>query len=320
MRVDASGEGDQIEVGLGLCGRGDKRIGTLIPCGMFKTAFSTVACPDWTLEQVCRCGADWGYDGVELRTFGPSSAGFASDPALTSAEKVRRVVGQAGLEAAVISTGVGFAEPIRPLLIGRVISDTERSVREAKSAIDLAASIECPLVRVFGFEYPASEKRRSALRRVVERLSQAADGARHSGVRLVLENGGSFSTAEDVAEVLAGVNSDLVGAAYSIAVGHLAGDEPDEAVRLLGDKLWVYKLKDRDKDQQPCLIGRGGIPCRAAVGALAGAGFKGWVSVEWDRAWVPGVAGAETVLPDAIKRVYEWAGYGARVRGVGAGV
>lgn len=287
---------------------------------MFKTAFSTVACPDWTLDQVCRSAAEWGYDGVELRTFGPGSDGFASDPALTSSEKVRRTLSQYGLEAAVLATGVGFAEPIRPALIGRVISDTERTVREAKHAIELAASIECPLIRVFGFDFPTSESRRSAVRRVTERLNMAADAARHSGVKIVIENGGSFTTAEDIAEVLAEVKSNLVGAAYSIAVGAVAGDEPDEAVKLLGDRLWVYKLKDRDKDLKPCPIGQGGIPCRAAVGALAQSSFSGWAVVEWDRAWVPGLAEPEHFLPEAIRRVYEWAGHRASSRGLGAGV
>lgn len=287
---------------------------------MFKTAFSTVACPDWTLDQVCRSGAEWGYDGVELRTFGPGSYGFASDPALTSSEKVRRTLGQYGLEAAVLATGVGFAEPIRPALIGRVISDTERSVRDAKLAIELSAGIECPLVRVFGFEFPSRESRKSAVRRVAERLNLVADAARNTGVKIVLENGGSFTTAEDIAEVLAEVPSNLVGAAYSIAVGAVAGDEPDEAVKLLGDRLWVYKLKDRDKELQPCPIGQGGIPCRAAVGALAEAGFGGWVVVEWDRAWVPGLAEPDHVLPGAIRRVFEWAGHRASARGLGAGV
>jgi sugar phosphate isomerase/epimerase len=275
---------------------------------MFKTAFSTVACPDWTLDQIARCAADWGYDGVELRTFGPASTEFACDPALTAAEKVRRILGQAGVEAAVVGSSVGFGEPIRPALIGRAISDTERTVREAKLAIDLAAAIECPLVRVFGFEFPRTEKRKSGLRRIAERLGQVADAARHTGVKIVVENGGSFCAAEDLADLLAEVKSDLVGAEYSIAVGAVAGDEADEAVRVLGDRLWVYKLKDRNKDHLPCPIGQGGIPCRAAVAALARAEFSGWVVVEWDRAWIPGLAGAETVLPEAIKRVYEWAG------------
>lgn len=275
---------------------------------MFKTAFSTVACPDWTLDQVAQSASEWGFDGVELRTFGPASTQFACDPAMTSPEKVRRILGQSGVDPAVVASSVGFAEPIRPALIGRVISDTERSVRDAKAAIDLATKIECPLVRVFGFEHPAKEKRASAVRRVSERLALAADAARHTGVRLVIENGGSFNTAKDLMELIDNAGSDLVGAAYSFGVGAVAQESAAEAVKTLGDRLWVAKLRDRDEDHQPCAIGEGELHCADAVAALSGSGFSGWLVLEWDRAWVPGLAAAESVLPADLQRVFQWAG------------
>lgn len=275
---------------------------------MFKTAFSTVACPDWTLDQVAKAAAEWGFDGVELRTFGPGSTQFACDPALTAPEKVRRILSESGVDAAVVASSVGFGEPIRPALIGRVISDTERSVRDAKAAIELATKIECPLVRVFGYEYPAKEKRKSAVRRVVERLSLAADAARNTGVRLVLENGGSFNTAGEVMELIEEVGSDLVGAAYSVGVGAVADEEAAEAIGVLGDRLWVCKLRDRDEDHRPCPIGDGELHCAEAVAALAQSGFAGWLVLEWDRAWVPGLASAEAMLPAGLERVFGWAG------------
>jgi sugar phosphate isomerase/epimerase len=275
---------------------------------MFKTAFSTVSCWDWTLDQVCRSAAEWGYDGIEMRTFGAGSTQFACDPALTSDEKVRRILGQNGIEPAVLASSVGFGEPIRPPVLGRVFRDTERSVREAKGVIELAARLECPLVRVFGFEYPRTEKRKSALRRITERLSLAADAARNTGVRIVVENGGSFNSAEDLNELVRGVNSNLVGAAYSVSVGAAADDDPAEAVTLLGDRLWVCKLRDRDDDHRLRPIGEGTVPCRTFVEALAKAEFSGWMVVEWDRAWVPGLAAAETVLPGTLERIYEWSG------------
>lgn len=275
---------------------------------MFKTAFSTVACRDWSLDQVCRSAAEWGYHGVELRTFGPGSTVFACDPALTASEKVRRVLSQYGVEPAVVASSVGFGEPIRPALIGRVISDTERTVRDAKAMVELAARIECPLVRVFGFEFPRTEKRRSGLRRITERLALAADAARNTGVRLIVENGGSFCSAEELKELIEAVGSDLVGAAYSVSVGVVAEDEPAEAIALLGSKLWACKLRDRDHDHSLCPIGEGELRCREAVEALTAAKFEGWVVVEWDRAWVPNLAPAEAVLPASLERIYEWAG------------
>ncbi len=43
-----------------------------------KPAFSTVACPEWTLEDVAEFAGRSGYQGVELRTFGHSSTDLLS--------------------------------------------------------------------------------------------------------------------------------------------------------------------------------------------------------------------------------------------------
>ena len=32
-----------------------------------KLGFTTLACPDWTLEQAVTAAAEYGYDGIELR-------------------------------------------------------------------------------------------------------------------------------------------------------------------------------------------------------------------------------------------------------------
>src|SRR5579862_7295833 len=115
---------------------------------MFKTAFSTVACPEWTLSRAMQGAAEYGFDGVELRTFGSGSRELACDPALTDPEKVRRLAADAGVQIACLGTGVAFDEPIRPPVLGRVLGDPEKSIRRAKSAIELATQVECPLVRV----------------------------------------------------------------------------------------------------------------------------------------------------------------------------
>lgn len=275
---------------------------------MLKTAFSTVACPEWTLSRVARAAADFGYEGVELRTFGYGSREFACDPALTGAEKLRGMFRDAGVEIACLGTSVAFDEPIRPAVIGRALSDTERSVRAAKAAIDLAAQVESPLVRVFGFEGFGSEKRASLVARVVERLALAVDGARNTGVRVVIENGGSFPRASDLAELIDRVGSPLLGAAYSMPVAYEVGEDAAEGLRILGDRVWTAKLKDRGQDGRPAPLGTGQFPCREFVRLLMERGYRGWLVYEWDRAWIPGLESQEVVLPQALRRIYEWSG------------
>jgi sugar phosphate isomerase/epimerase len=274
---------------------------------MFRTAFSTVACPDWTLDRVAQAASEYGYDGVELRTFGSGSTRFACDPALTSPEKTRRLFKSAGVSIACLATSVSFDEPIRPPVIGRV-KDTELSIRRAKAAIELAAAIECPLVRVFGFEFSAGEKRAAAIARITQRLALVADAARNTGVRIVIENGGSLPRAADLLGLIRAMDSNLVGAAYSNAVAVDAGENPVDGLASLGDWLWSVKLRDRDSHGFLCAIGDGMLDVRTTVRALCESGYRGPVVIEWDRAWLPSLAAPDAVLPRCTRRLYEWRG------------
>jgi sugar phosphate isomerase/epimerase len=274
---------------------------------MMKPAFSTVACPDWTLAQVAERARANGFEAVELRTFGEASTRFACDPALTSPDKVRRLFGDQGIEVLSLATGVGFEEPVRPPVIGYAITDTERSVRAAQRAIDLAVAIECPLVRVFGFDLPPRERRATAVARIIERLTKVADHANNTGIRVVVENGGGFGRAPEIMELITGCSSPLVGASYNIAVGHAAGDAPGDAAAALSDRLWLARLKDL-KHARPCPLGEGEVPCEEFVHVLHERGFDGLVVFEWDRAWIPELAPPEQALSAASAKLWTWLG------------
>jgi sugar phosphate isomerase/epimerase len=271
-----------------------------------KPAFSTVACPDWTLDRIAEQGEAWGYLGCELRTFGNGSTHFACDPALTSPQKVRLMLERAGLEPISLATSIRYDDPITPPVIGNLF-DHEGSVRESKSAIDLALRLEVPYVRVFGFEVVGNEKRSAAMARIASRISKACDYARNSGVKLMLENGGSFSTAVQLAELMDLVNNPLLVAAYSVPVAAAAGEDPVKGVNVLGDRLACLKVRDF-KDGRPCVLGDGQVPNRAAVEALGKAGFPGWLVYEYDRAWVDPAKAEDPspVLAASARRLFEW--------------
>lgn len=274
---------------------------------MLKPAFSTVACPEWTLTQVAERALALGFEAVELRTFGDDSKKFACDPAMTSESKTRAMFRERGVEPLVLATGVRFDEPIWPPVVGVFGSAAEKSIREGKRAIDLAVGIECPLVRVFAFEYPAREARKAALKRITDRLRLVVDHADKSGVQVAIENGGSFATAIQLMEIIGSINHPLLGASYSQAVGVQHGEDPAEAVRLLGDKLWIARIKDA-KDGTPVPLGEGELACQEFVRNLTAAKFEGPLVFEWDRAWVPGLAGAEETLAAASRTMWGWLG------------
>ncbi len=286
---------------------------------MLRLAFSTVACPEWTLERVARGAAQHGYEGVELRTFGAGSTRLACDPALTDPAKVRATFADHAVEIAGLGTSGRYDERVKPPVLGNIIGDPERSVRETKRDIDLAHDIGAPIVRVFGFELNKREKRSRAVRRIAGRLRLVCDDARHRGVRVAVENGGSFGTPAELAALLDSVESPLLGACWNVAAGHVAGADPAEAVRTLGARLIHARLMDLDHGR-PYPLGSGSAPCRRFVETLLSSGYDGWLVYEWDRAWLADLPGgplvdADRALQQAAETVYGWMGASGSRRG-----
>lgn len=280
-----------------------------------KPSFSTVALPDWTLARIAPRLEEWGYLGVELRTFGNGSTLSACDPALTAANKVRGIFDKAGMQICSLATGIRYDEIISPPIIGNVISDTERSVRETKGMVDLALALECAYVRVFAFELPEGETRKSGLARIVDRLKKSTDYCRNSGVKLMLENGGTFNTAVDLAEIIDAVGSPLLTAAYSAPVAAMAGESVANGINVLGERLVNVKVKDLHGGK-PVALGTGDLNVRETFAALAKSGYTGWITYEFDRAWLPTAANIDTasILAQSAKTMYEWTG-GSRLVG-----
>jgi sugar phosphate isomerase/epimerase len=267
-----------------------------------KPAFSTVALPDWTLPRIAKRAEAWGYQGVEFRTFGTGSTRLACDPALTDPAKVRAMFARAGVSLLSLATSCRFDEPVTPPVLGHLL-DTERQVREARSAIDLAVSLECPFVRVFAFEAAGDERRSRAVARIAQRLEKVVDHCRNSGVRVLLENGGSFPRASDLAEFIDAVGSPLLAASYNLPVARAAGENPADGLNVLGDRTVICKVTDI-RDGKACALGRGDLHAAADLAAIRGAGFGGWVVFEHDRLWLPGEGDADGVLTESAKAMY----------------
>jgi sugar phosphate isomerase/epimerase len=104
------------------------------------------------------------------------------------------------------------------------------------------------------------------------------------------------------------VDSPLLAASYNNAVGFAAGDDYAKAIRTLGRRLKVARLKDVGENGAVAL-GTGDSEARAFVQGLASYGhFDGWLCYEWDRAWDDSLAPAEDVLPEAVRTIYGWLG------------
>ncbi|MEQ8769964.1 MAG: TIM barrel protein [Phycisphaerales bacterium] len=275
-----------------------------------KFAFSTVACPTWTLERVARLARDTGFGGVELRTLGHADPTLACDPCHTAGEKVRELFEEEGVEVVGVSTSIRYDQKVFPPIIGRAFQDLDKPVRETKSMVRVARGAGASYVRVFGFEYGPNETRARGSRRVIEKATAAAKSARHSGVKVAIENAGSWARGADLAELVeACAMPEQLGATYAIAPAVDAGEDPVAGIAALGSMLKSVRVTDTVAGR-PVALGQGDQPIEQTIGHLARTGYDGWVVFDWPRLWMPHLPGPEAVLVDAAEKLYRWASAG----------
>lgn len=273
-----------------------------------KIAFSSVACPDLTVEQVAQGAARWGYRGVELRA-APTGVGarpVACDPMTADPRFMHDRFEDAGVDLVSIATGVRFDEPVWPPVVGHLWANPEVGVEETKQAVSQAARSGAFFVRVFGHQLPGGEPRAWGLRRVAERLALAAQTARNTPVRVLIENSGSFSRAAELAELHAIVGSPFLSMAYNVIPAAMAGECPMRAVETLLPGLRVVKVGDVGEDGAPVPLGTGHLPIERFVRHLREIGYQGWVVYEYPRLWRPELPEPTAVLEQAAERLFAW--------------
>ncbi|MCE9588986.1 MAG: sugar phosphate isomerase/epimerase [Planctomycetes bacterium] len=265
-----------------------------------KLAFSTTACPDWSIEDVARRAAEMGYQGVELRTLGKNSSGLASDPVLSESGKVASVLKAAGIEPVCLSTSLALNHKHH--------SETRAAVEEASRAVALAAEIGCTFVRVFGYELRPGENRQAALECIAASARKLGEVGAEHGVQVLLENGGSFNKAKEWWWVMNLVEHPMVGVAWNAANGAANGEPVSVAVPVLNSRIRLAKVKDTVLGEGSGFVplGEGTVGIKQFIHRLLGIGYDGYVSVEWDRLWLPSLTPAEEYLPDAQKRLRGW--------------
>ncbi len=263
-------------------------------------AFSTVACPAWGIEQVVAAAGEYGYQGVELRTFGAGSSQLGCDPALSDPEKVRYLFEKASIQISCLATSVA--------LHYRGKAEAAQALASAKSFVDMAAQLNCPRIRTFGYRIFPGEVPAAAVRRLAERYVELAQYAEESGVEIVIENAGSFARSRELWSLTNSAQHPLVGVCWNVAYAATVGERPGLSVTTLNSRIRYAKVKDTviGEGTGYCALGEGSVEVERFVELLRGIGYSGWVCFEWDKLWLPSLAEPQEALPRARERLSEW--------------
>ena len=265
-----------------------------------KLAFSTVACPDWTMEKVVEQAKQIGYAGVEIRTLGAGGSGLSSDPALSTASKTANLFEQSGIEPVCLSTSLAVHH--------RQSTPAHQAAVQLGRDLELAAALGCRYLRIFGNEVEPGQNRRTVIQRIAARAKALADQAAQHGVQILFENAGSFNHAKEWWWLLNILDHPMVGMCWNVANAAAAGEPPTVSVPTLHSRIRLAKVKDINVGEGTGFVplGDGTVGIELFVKRLLGVGFDGFVTVEWDRLWLPTLESPEEYLPDAYQRLRGW--------------
>ena len=262
-----------------------------VPC----LAFSTLAFPSQPLAKVAEFGRQCGYEGIELRLVD----GELIDPAMPSEERLRVKRDVAGLPVVAVDTSVRLTE--------------EGPVPQIRAFLELASEWEAPAIRVFGGKLPEEDgARREVLLGAAKALEDVVADAERLGVAVGLETHDSFSASSVVAELLEMVPSPWVGAVWDSHHPHRVGETPADVYANIGQRLVLAQVKDARKSDSEAsgwklvLMGEGEVPVQEMLSVLGSHGYRGAVSVEWEKRWHPDIEEPEVALPQHMKVLTPW--------------
>ena len=259
-----------------------------------RIAFSTLAFPDAPLAAAVSLGRRWGYAGIELRLID----GELIDPSMPAGRRaqVRRTL--AGLPVVAVDSSI------------RVTGDDPGP--ELRRFLELASDWEAPLVRVFGGALGPPPLRQQRLQAAARVLKDAVPLATRLGVAIGVETHDDFSASAAIAELLALVPSEQVGAVWDSHHPHRVGETPAEVFANLSPRILLAQVKDArrtaDGEWQLVLLGAGEVPVAEMLGLLRAAGYPHWISVEWEKRWHPGIEEPEVALPQHLDLLTRWLG------------
>src|SRR5262245_1131787 len=105
-----------------------------------KLTLTTLGCPHWNLETICRRGQEYGFDGVDFRGY-LDELDITKLPLFTThSTETRQRLQDAGLVVSGVSSSIQLCRA----------ENRDANLDEAKRTIEVAQKLGCDIVRVFG--------------------------------------------------------------------------------------------------------------------------------------------------------------------------
>jgi len=270
------------------------------PTKRLPIAFSTLGCPNWEWKTILDQAARRHFAAIEMRGLMgemdlPKSPQFIGAKLKESLKDLDAL----GLKISDLGASTNMHEPDA--------AKRAKQMDEAKRFIELAHQLGAPYVRVFPNQLVKGEERKTTIDRIVAGLRELGDHAKGSGVTVIVESHGEFVTAPPLLEIIKGADHPNVALLWDAHHTCVAGEKPAETFKQLRRYIRHVHLKDSrspkegEKGRQYVLTGSGEVPIKETLKVLAGGGYRGYYSFEWEKKWHPEIEDPEIAIPHYAK-------------------
>ncbi len=250
-----------------------------------KLSFSTKGWHDQSWEDFFLIAAEQGFSGIELHDVRRFSASVSAPFSPQNAAATVRRMQDAGIGISCVDAGCNIAAETC-------------DENDIDYSIALAVAAHAPYVRLrAGDESDLA----AADARVIDRLERAIPKAERAGVILLIESVGIYADTARLAAVLDHFACDALAALWDIHYPcRMAGESPEQTVKNLGAYICHIHLKDSVETEngfEYALPGEGTLPMTEIMQALRSINYDGFISLEWDPAWIEAFASPDIIFP-----------------------
>ena len=259
-----------------------------------KTAFSTLGCPFYTVDEIITLAVANGYKGVEIRAVcGTVNLWDLTDFTGKGLAETTRKFKDNGLSVACVGTSINFC----------TASEAHRAanLETSKAYIEITHELGCWYIRTFGGPIPTTQGYLDSINWSREGYEQLCALADQAGITPLLETHDDFSVAPRVLDILNGVSACNLGVIWDILHSYRFGEPLKVTYEMLKDRIKHIHIKDSAEFSAAgfdlTLIGEGNVPVLECIDILRQGGYDGFYSFEWEKLWHPEIQEPEVAIP-----------------------
>ena len=254
-----------------------------------KLCYSTKGWADRSWDELVELAEDMDFNGIEVFDVinNEELIGKGAPFHIYNTHATARALREKGLSIAVLSSSID-------------ISDGEDHSKALTALINIASEVLASGVSVSAIAGDEESARAN--------LSAIVSYAEECQVSLLIETKGIYADTQKLCNLMDEYASDYLGAVWNVYYPYWEGGEkPAMTIRNLGAYVKFVHMVDADVDRSFSLVGEGVLPIGDVMLALSSIDYDGFISLEWDPAWMEDLQEPEIIFPHFVNYMERFA-------------